>query len=215
MNRSTVVLGVLGAVLLAVVFYFFAWKPKSDRIAEIDEEIATVQQETERLEQRVARLKEVRANAPEVEAEVVAAESIVPRDIAMPALLRQMQLAADESGADLATINAARPVQVSDATPGLAEISITVQISGGYYQLVDFFRRVEDPAITARGAIWNNVSIAGGEAYPTLNATVSGSVYSLLPTPPEDVPEEDGDRDEEVGAENGEPTEGVTEEGGS
>ncbi len=203
MNRSAVLIAVLAAVLVAALFYFFAWQPKSEEIAEIDEQIQAVEQETQRLEQRVIELKQVRADAPEIESDIVAAESLVPRDIAMPGLLRQMQLAADESGADLFNITASRPTQVEDAQSGLAATAISVQLSGGYYQLVDFFRRVEDPAITPRGVVWNNLSLSGADTYPTLTASVSGQVYSLLPVPPapaeepttEDGAEPDGDQE--------------------
>lgn len=202
MNRSALVLGILGALLIAVLFYLFAWKPKDDRIAEIDEQIETVEQETAQLEQQAMRLREVRASAPEVEAAVVAAESIVPRDVAMPALLRQMQLAADESGADLLNVTASRPTQVEDAQAGLAAMTISAQVNGGYYQLVDFLRRIEDPTITPRGVVWDNMTVTP-EEYPTLAAAVSGRIYALLPAPPAPEPEptEEGG---EAGAE-GEP----------
>lgn len=190
MSRQTGVLAALGVVLLAALFYFFVWQPKSEEIAGIEEEIEAVEQQQAQLRQRITELKEVRANAPDAESDIVAAESIVPRDIGQAAAIRQLQLAADESGVELPTVSFGPPAQVQDATPGLAAIQVTVALQGGYYQIVDFYRRVEDPAITPRGFTWNNISVSPSE-YPTLSASSSGSMYALLPTPPQEAPDDE------------------------
>ena len=187
MSRQTGILAALGFVLVAVLFYFFVWSPKSDEIEQIEAEIETVEQQQAVLQQRISALQEVRNNAPELEAAVVAAESIVPRDIAQASAIRQLQLAADESGVDLPTVTFGRPTQIQDAEPGLASIQVSVQILGGYYQIVDFYRRVEDPTISPRGFTWDTVNLAA-EEYPTLTAAASGSMYALLPTPPAPEP---------------------------
>lgn len=202
MNRQTGIVAALVAVLLIALFYFFVWSPKNDEIDEIEAQIETVEQQQAQLEQRIAALKEVRNNAPELEAAIVSAESVVPRDIGQASAIRQMQLAADESGVEMPNVTFGRPTQIQDAPPGLASIQVSVQIQGGYYQLVDFYRRVEHPTITPRGITWASVSLAPSE-YPTLSASSSGSMYALLPTPPapeptEEPPVEDEGAGEEI-----------------
>lgn len=190
MSRQTGIVAALAAVLLLVLFYFFVWSPKNDEIAEIETQIDTVEQQQAQLQQQITQLKEVRANAPEIEAAIVAAESVVPRDVGQAAAIRQLQLAADESGVELPTVSFTRPAQIQDAQPGLASISVSLNVLGGYYQLVDFYRRVEDPAITPRGFVWSSLDVTPTE-YPTLSATSSGSMFALLPTPPAEEPEEE------------------------
>lgn len=200
MNRQVALIAGLVALVLIVAFYFFAWQPKSDEIAEIDAQREAVLAEQQQLEQRINELREIRATAPEAEAAIVAAESIVPRDVALPSALRQLQVAADEAGVELPTVSVARPAQIVDAQPGLAEMGVTLTVNGSYYQIVDFLRRVEDPAITPRGLTWTTVSV-GPADYPELSASISGEMYALLPTPPappaeEEVPAE-GEAEEE------------------
>ncbi len=201
MTRQTGILAALAVVLVAALFYFFVWQPKDAEIAEIEDQIASAEQQQQQLERQLRELQEVRTNAPELEAAIVAAESVVPRDIGQASAIRQLQLAADGSGVDLPSVSFSQPAQIQDAPAGLAELTISVQVAGGYYQIVDFYRRVEDPAITPRGVVWHDVSVSASD-YPTLGASSSGSLFALLPTPPEPEPEEtpaDGDAEEEAG----------------
>lgn len=199
MTRQQQVLAVSGliAALMIVLFYMFLWRPQSERIAEIDAERESVEQQQTVLQQRINRLEEVRRDAPDYEGDIVAAESVVPRDTAMPPAFRQLQTAADDAGVELVTITPSRPVQVEGAELGLAAISISLQVNGDYFELVDFLRRIEDPAITARGFVWSTMALAAVE-YPELTLNVSGSIYALLPdadtverreVPPEDEDE--------------------------
>lgn len=189
MNRTIALVTVLAVVLVGVLFWFFAWKPKSDEIDEIEAQQEAVEQQQVQLRQQIEELKQVRATAPEAEAAIVAAESVVPRDLALASALRQFQLAADESGVELVTVSPSRPEQVVDAQPGLARLGLSVTLSGSYFQLVDFLRRVEDPAITPRGVVWDTLNVAP-EEFPTLTATASGVMFALLPAPPAPPPEE-------------------------
>ncbi|MBW3578289.1 MAG: type 4a pilus biogenesis protein PilO [Actinobacteria bacterium] len=209
MTRGTALVGALIALVVLVAFYFLLWRPKSDEIQAAREQQEQVEAEAQQLRARIAGLEEIRRNAPEVEAAIVAAESVVPRDLAVPAALRQLVLAADESGTTLVAVNPTRPEQVEDAEPGLAAITFAMQASGGYYQLVDFLRRIEDPAISPRGVIWTSLNVAEAEeeGYPTLTATITGTMYALLPVPPEPAPTptpspggEDGEADGEPAA---------------
>lgn len=189
MTRQTGIIAVLVAVLLGAMFFFFVWQPKSDEIEEIEGQIEAAELQQSQLRQELAELQGVRQNAPDIESDVVAAESIVPRDVGQAAAIRQLQLAADESGVELPNVTFGAPTQIQDATPGLASLQVTVQIDGGYYQIVDFYRRVEDPAITPRGITWQTLTLTPTD-YPTLTVTASGAMYALLPTPPEPPQEE-------------------------
>ncbi|MDQ4131407.1 MAG: type II secretion system protein GspM [Actinomycetota bacterium] len=186
MTRGMAIVAALVAVAVAALFYFLGWRPKSERIAEIEEQQQGAEEEQATLRRRIQELEEIRANAPEVEAAIVAAESIIPRDLSLPSALRQLQLAADEAGADLVSVSPARPAQIEGAEPGFATIQVTVQVSGGYFQLVDFLRRVEDPAISPRAITWGTLAVTGDpEDYPTLAVSVTGTMFSLLPAPPQ------------------------------
>ena len=108
----------------------------------------------------------MRSRSPEIEALVAAADTIIPHDDpALPAAVRQLQVAANDSGASLVSVSMSRP-EVTESTneaavpAGLATIGTTVTVSGGYFQLVDFLRRIEDPVISPRAVLWQQANVA-------------------------------------------------------
>ena len=205
MTRLQLLFSALAAVLLIVLFAFFVFQPQREDLADIRAEIDQQQVQQDQLRTEIAELRQVRDDAPEIEAEVAAAETIVPRDPALPALVRQLQAAADESGVTLTSVSTSRPVEL-EAPPveGLSSIDVSVQIDGGYFQIVDFLRRIEQPNISPRGLAWLDASVTRDDAsYPELNVALSGRAYAVIavPLPPEaeTQPEASGDEVDDDG----------------
>ncbi|MFP4636415.1 MAG: type II secretion system protein GspM [Nitriliruptoraceae bacterium] len=196
MNRLQIVLSSLVAVLIVVAFYFLVMQPQLDELAEVDEQIEAQQQEQVNLQSDIDRLRSVREDAPEVEAEVAAAEAIVPTDPSLPSALRQLQTAADDAGVVLGSVTTERPVDLEVGPDGLSAINVNLQLSGSYFQLVDFLRRVEDPTITPRGAVFSDVNL-GVEEYPDLNVSLSGQVFALIETSPPPEAEDDAEAEDD------------------
>jgi Tfp pilus assembly protein PilO len=187
-NRQTTLLGVLAAVLVVALWWFLLYAPGSDELAQAQSEIDAAQSEQSSLQQRIAALETVRSRAPETEAAIATIRSFVPDDPALPGALRQIQAAADDAGIDLTAVATTRPEPIQDdpAAMGLHAAAVTLTAEGSYFQLVDFLRRVEDPEITARGIVFNVLTLATAE-YPTLTASISGEMYALLDPVPEPV----------------------------
>jgi Tfp pilus assembly protein PilO len=191
-NRIAVLLTALGLVLVVALFYVALFQPAREELADVEAQIAEQEVQQQRHREEIERLRLVRDEAPETEADLVAAERIVPRDPQMPALIRQLQVAANESGIDLQTVSASRPTELADAPQeGLAAIPVQAQLAGGYFQVVDFLRRIEDPTITSRGITWTEVNVVRGEAYPALEFQLSGRAFAIITEPlaPEPEPE--------------------------
>jgi Tfp pilus assembly protein PilO len=200
MTRMMVALSVLGAILLTVVFWLLLWSPKQDELEQALADIETVRSQQVQTEGRIRALEGVRERAPELEAEHVAGEAVLPRDAALPSALRQLQAAADEAGATLVSVSPGRPVPVEGGDPTLGQIPVNVELHGGYFQAIDFLRRMEDPTISPRGVTWTSLDMSI-DAYPTLIVTLAGQLYAQLPTPPAPAdevaePAEDGAGDE-------------------
>lgn len=195
MTRVQVFLAILAGILLVVLFYLFLWQPRSDEIAEVRTSIEQVEAQERQVRTEIARLQAIREDAAELEADLNAAGAILPASAAGPALLRQLQLASDEAGLDLQSVTFGRPV-VSGLDPELAELTVNVNVQGSYFQVVDFLRRVEDPAITPRGVLWGNASLSIIE-HPALNVVLTGRVFADAEGAiPPDVIEPDEDADE-------------------
>ncbi len=207
MSRTALLLSALGAVIVIVLFFVFVFQPAREELAEVEDQIALEQDEQERLEGEIERLRLVREEAPTVEAELAAADAIVPTDPALPALVRQLQLAADEAGITLASVTTSRPTALEESpAEGLSSIEVSTQLEGGYFQIVDFLRRIEDPSISPRGIEWANTTVTrNDESYPDLSVTLAGRAYAVVavPLPPEPEPDPDAEAtDDDDGTDN-------------
>lgn len=207
MKRSQILLSALAAIMVVALFYVLLFQPSRDELATIEASIINEQATQQTLTTEINRLRAVREQAPEVEAQLVAAEAIVPREAGLPSALRQLQVAADESGVVLASVTTGRPALLEGETDGLSSVDTNVQLEGQYFQVVDFLRRLEDPTISPRGLDWNNATVARNEGeYPALQVILTGRLYALISMPPpetEQAPVVDGE------AQDGDLEEGV------
>jgi Tfp pilus assembly protein PilO len=183
MNRTMLALSVLGSVLLVVLFWLLLWSPKQEELELALAEIETVQAQQVETEGRIRALEGVRERAPELEAELAAGEAVLPRDTALPSALRQLQTAADEAGATLVSVSPGRPVAMEGADATLGQIPVNVELRAGYFQAIDFLRRLEDPTISPRGLTWTSLDLSVDE-YPRLTVILAGQLYAELAAPP-------------------------------
>lgn len=214
MRRSVLLLSILGFVLIVVLYWFLLFQPASDEIDELRAQTEQLESQAAQLEARVAELREVRDAAVEEEALLVAAEAIIPSEPALPAVLRQMQQAADDSGLLLSSVTSSRPTafDAEDAPPNLSVISVTADLEGSYFQVVDFLRRLEDPTISPRGISFRSLTASGEPAeHPVLQVSLSADLFAFVAQPAPEEPEEEP-ADEPADGE--EPAEGEETEGG-
>lgn len=193
MTRSTTALAAVIAVAILALAWMFLIQPQNEEIAAIEADIVARQDESRVLDTQIAGLQDVRARAPDIESSIAEVEGVIPSDPALPAALRQFQAAADDAGVSLLTLAPARPTAAEDAdTPNLYQIPVAMTIRGSYFQTVDFLRRLEDPAITARGVEVQAVTInRNDDAYPALDVAITASMYAVLddvPVPVEEAP---------------------------
>lgn len=185
MNRQKSLLVGLVVILVLVLAYLFVVKPANEEITETQQRIEDTRAQQSVVRTQIARLEDVRERSPEVESLLAAAETVVPRgDANLPAAVRQLQVAANDSGVELASVTMARPtateaVGEASVPDDLATIGVTITLNGGYFQIVDFLRRVEDPVISPRALLWNTASVAL-EEYPTLTASLNGAMFAYL-----------------------------------
>ena len=79
----------------------------------------------------------------ELKAKAGLAKAEFPATPALPAMVDALQDAASLSGVELGTVAPSTP-KASTASPLLAEITTTVNVSGGYFEIQDFLVRLEN-----------------------------------------------------------------------
>ncbi|HVM18787.1 MAG TPA: type II secretion system protein GspM [Egibacteraceae bacterium] len=190
MRFSPPIVGLLVAVIVTVAFWFFLWRPAADEQALIEAETATLQQQANSLEAQIASLRDIEARQVEINAARARLVEFIPEGPAQPSAIRQFQRAADAAGADIASVTFGPPTvpQPADgATPAdtgvegttLADIAVTMSVEGGYFQVVDFFRRLE--VEVPRAVLVESVAIGASEAgFPRLSAEWSGRLFAVV-----------------------------------
>lgn len=191
MRFSPPVLGVIAAVVIAVAFYFLLYKPAAEEQAAIEAETLNLEAQQAQLEQQIAQLRDIEARQVEINAARARLEEYIPNGPAQPSAIRHFQRTADAAGADISSVTFGNPtvpdaaegaVPADTGTPGtiLANIPITMVLEGGYFQAVDFFRRLE--VDVPRAVLVQTVEMIEDEdaGYPTLSTTWTGQMFAVI-----------------------------------
>lgn len=199
-------------VLLAIAFFFLLWQPKNDELEEVRAETARLETERGQLQTELRRLQEIQEREPEFRAALARLEEFIPSGPAQATVIRQFQLTADAAGVTIDNVAFSEPSVVEDAPPTgapdtvLASMSVSMNLEGGYFQAVDFLRRLE--VDVPRAVLQQNVTMSeGADGFPVLTTSWTGLLFTVIPdpeligAPPEEAPAEpaeDADADVDV-----------------
>jgi Tfp pilus assembly protein PilO len=190
MRQRAPLIGVALAVLLAVGFWFLLYQPRNEEQAELEAETAQLQTRQQQLSNEIAQLEEIQANEVEIRAALARLEEYVPSGLAQPTTIRQFQQSADAAGVEILAVSFAVPEPAEGAPPTgqpdsvLGSIPVTMTLEGGYFQMVDFLRRIE--VDVPRAVLVESVAAGEAEAgFPLLSTTWSGRLFALIPAGPD------------------------------
>lgn len=126
------------AVVLAGLFIWFVYLPKSEEIRKTREEIAGLQQQLNRAKIRAKSLKKFEAELAEVDTQFKEALKLLPNKKEIPSLLRSItQLGSDAQ----LQFRLFRP-QKEKAQGFYMEIPVAIEVSGNYHNVAVFFDKV-------------------------------------------------------------------------
>ncbi len=198
MSSRSILIAAGVALLLAVGFWFAAYSPLDEQQTALEAETTQLQSQAQQLRNQLAQLEDIRDNELQIRADLNRLRALVPAGTpAQPSFVRAAQLAADASGTVIQSVTFGAPAIVEGAVPDadglvLASISMNAVVDGGYFQLVDLFRRFE---IEVARAVQVDVvgMVEGTDGFPQLSAAVTGRIFALLPVteveaPPAEVP---------------------------
>lgn len=195
MTNRIPMLGLLTALLLGVLFYFLFYSPRNDDLAVVMEQTRSLETQRASLQGDLTRLRDIEANQVQVRSALARLEEFIPSGNAQSTAVRQFQLAADAAGVEIESVGFATPLLVPAAPPtgaadtALASIPVTMAVSGGYFQVVDFLRRLE--VDSPRAMLMTNLNAASGEdGFPSLAASWTGSLFAVVPLTSIPTPDE-------------------------
>lgn len=186
MKHRAPLIGALVAVVLAAGYWFLLYKPAAEEQTAFETETVELERRQSELRNQIAQLEQVKADEVRIRAAMARLEEFIPAGVAQPQAVRQFQETADEAGVEIVSVSFGEPTALEgapdtgDPATALASISVSMIIEGGYFQVVDFFRRVEQDV--DRAVLTQSVNVAEGqESFPSLATTWGGELFAVVP----------------------------------
>ena len=142
-RRRELILAVGGALLVLIAATMLLVRPTRQATAEAraDRDAATA--DSQSLRDQIKGLEALKPKEAELKTQAGLARAEFPATPALPALVDALQDAASLSGVELGTVAPATP-KASTVNSLLAEITTTVNVNGGYFEIQDFLVRLEN-----------------------------------------------------------------------
>jgi Pilus assembly protein, PilO len=165
-RRQELALAAVGALLVLIAATMLLVRPTRQATAEAQADRDAAIADSQSLRDQIKALEALKPKEAELKAKASQARAEFPASPALPGLVDALQDAASLAGVDLGTISPTTP-KTSTLNPALAEISTTVEVGGGYFEIQDFLVRLEnlvkgsDPArVPPRSVLVQSVDLA-------------------------------------------------------
>ena len=166
MNRRALLIGTAAAVAVIVLWYFVFWSPRSKALDQARGRRQAAQQQETQLRAEITRLRGAQNQEPAKRARLEALRTAIPDDPKLAQFILDTNDAANRAGIDFISVAPQLPAAPAGAagaatTPATpaggggatttnaagarpAEIKLSLQIKGGYFQVLDFLNRLDD-----------------------------------------------------------------------
>ena len=186
-RRNELVLAGIGVLLVLVAAALLLVRPTRQATAGAHAERDAAISESQALRDQIKALEALKPTEAELKAKATLAKAEFPTTPALPALVDGLQDAASLSGVELGTVAPSTPT-ASTANPLLAEITTTVDISGGYFEIQDFLVRLEnlvkgtDPGrVEPRSVLIESVNLTSASKGATGDSAAAATDASAAP----------------------------------
>ena len=172
-RRKELLLAGAGALLALVAGVLLAVRPTQQATAKANADRDAAVAESQSLRDQIKALEALKPREADLRVRATQAKAEFPATPALPALVDALHEAAGLAGVELGTVSPAAP-RPSTISPELAEITASVAVKGGYFQVQDFLVRLEnlvkgsDPGrVPPRSVLVRSVGLTGGSGEAT------------------------------------------------
>jgi Tfp pilus assembly protein PilO len=183
-RRHELVLAIAGALVVAVAGTMLLIRPTRQATAEARDDRDAAVAESQSLRDQIKALEVLQPKEAELKAKASLARAEFPATPGLPALVDALQDSASQAGVDLGTVSPSTP-KASTLNPQLAEISTTVDITGGFFEIQDFLVRLEnlvngsDPGrVAPRSVLVQSVNVTSASEGATGDSAASTGAAS-------------------------------------
>ena len=208
MKRTTLALGVLGVLLVTVVWFLLLINPMRSEISDVDDEIDAARIQAQGLRGEIAALKDIRDSELTYQRAIAEVLDSIPATPELASFIEDVNLLAIETGVDVAALNPAPPATLAEGQ-AFQPLAIDISATGQFFEVLGFLYGLQD---LERLVKINTVSLVRTTAEGTAEMSLSlqGSIFTLatnLPTPtvePVEPPAEEAPAAEEESTETDE-----------
>jgi Tfp pilus assembly protein PilO len=175
----------VAAIVLVAINLLGFHQPRSREIAILRGDTRRLLAEQATLERDIAALENVKGRERELQTALQLLNTLIPPNLAQPALLAQIQVAAQGSGVELMSVTFGDPTVPKEAPATaipdtvLVSMPLTVVVRGPYAGIANLLRRMETEK--NRAVLVRTVAVTESDAgFPQLTGTWSGEAYALL-----------------------------------
>ena len=173
MRANRVLLGAVGAgLLILIVWFLFLWGPQGNRLSDAHDRRDTAEQQNQALQAQLARLQAAQERVPELAARLEQLRVAVPEQPNLAQFILDANDAAERSGIDFISVSPSPPAA---GESGPSVIRTSINITGGYFQVLDFLNRLGS---MPRIVIVDTVGISPAGAQGDLTVTLAARMFT-------------------------------------
>ena len=143
MNRRTLLISGAVGMVAVIAWYMMFFAPKGKEISRVGDEISAAEEDETSLRGQLTRLTEIDENAPAIEAELGKYADAIPTTPNLASFILGANEIAVTSGITWLSVAPSEP-SVSTVPGAPSTIGLSIQIEGGFFQVLDYLNRLED-----------------------------------------------------------------------
>lgn len=176
MNRRVIAVGAGAAFFVVLLWYFFLWSPQGGRIDDARERRGAAEQQESELRARLDRLRDQKRNEAATRSQIEVLRVAVPDQPNLAQFILDANDAATRSGIDFLSVSPTPPAAATTpgAAAGPAEIRLGLNITGGYFQVIDFINRLNE---LPRLVVIDTVSVTAAGQSSDLAVTMQARMF--------------------------------------
>jgi Tfp pilus assembly protein PilO len=160
-DRLWAVGGVIGAIVLLTLGWFFLVGPRNQETAALHDQAISTEQKVASLQRRLIELRKQHADFPAYQARLARDRQALPTDAGLADFLRETQAAGDSTGVQVTGFNAGDPAEVAAPGAKLSAVPVTLTVEGDTANLRAFLDQLQQ--IQPRAALITSVSLVPDE----------------------------------------------------
>ncbi len=178
MKGRAMLAAVLGVIVVLLGWNMFFFGPAGEDLDDAKTDRNAARSENADLNAELSRLELIAENQPDFIEEQAKFGAMIPQQTDLAAFLRSANDIADESGLDWLQITPAEP---TPGASGASEIAMTMQLEGGYYQVLEYLKELED---LSRIVVIDTIQVNAGSLDGDVEGTTgSGNIPSVTGAP--------------------------------